>query len=446
MNTLIQSPSSDTVLQQALTYFRAGDLDKAASALQVFIGEKFELSIQGLEIRQDTLSLNSINGTFDVENGDKLFFKFHMEESEETVAEYYRAELLAQAGYPVETPLYISKEPGEQILIYPYKDSERLADMCRRLEQTDMQNTSEYGALLRGQEELDRICAEKTLETLHIATSDELAQEPLLQLFYWRLVRHQSDGRVIPGGRHHNFYVDQEFNFPNNVTLSYKELSNLAWVINGKQYPVTFDQCFDRARELLAPTYLTSYAACTAHGDAHNGNVWANKNDEGTIDLSWFDPAFAGTHIPVLLAEVKTLFHNIFAHPNWLYDAKEADPLLDISCRVEENKIFVEHNWELPALRKAFLYSKLENFWKPVLKVLTEQGALPDDWEEYVRAALFCCPTLVMNLRAGEGTAQNSHTPKTSLLGISMAIMLFSAPADGQDDLSWFFDEIKAVL
>ena len=436
-------PKQSMSLHQALTAFKGGNIEVARDVLAAFIAQKFDLDITGLSIRQDTLSLNSINGTFMTQDGEKLFFKFHMEESEETVAEYYRAELLDRAGYPVETPLYLSKEPGEQILIYPYKNSERLADMCRRLEQPEEQGSAEYNELIKAQAVLDKISAEKTLETLHTATSANLKDEPLLQLFYWRLVDVSEDGSIRPGGRHHRFYVGQDFSFPDNVTIPYEELSRLTWNINGVEYPVTLDQCFDQARKLLAPDYYASYAACTAHGDAHNGNVWANN---GRMDLSWFDPAFAGENIPVLLTEVKTVFHNIFAHSNWLYDAEKADKSLSVSCNVKDGVIHVRHNWDLPSLRRDFLYSKLENYWKPVLKVLKAQNKLPDDWEAYVRSALFCCPTLVMNLRAGAGSVQNKHTPRTSLLGLSIAIMLSSAPAEGEDALSQFFKELRDSL
>jgi hypothetical protein len=59
-----------------------------------------------------------------------------------------------------------------------------------------------------------------------------------------------------------------------------------------------------------------------------------------------------------------------------------------------------------------------------------------------MRAALFCCPTLVMNLRADAGSASNSHTPKTSLLGLAIAVMLAQSPAKGDDVVSKFFGEI----
>ena len=40
------------------------------------------------------------------------------------------------------------------------------------------------------------------------------------------------------------------------------------------------------------------------------------------------------------------------------------------------------------------------------------------DWERYVRLAMFCCPTLVMNLRAGA----DRHGETSSLLGLSVAV------------------------
>ena len=77
-----------------------------------------------------------------------------------------------------------------------------------------------------------------------------------------------------------------------------------------------------------------------------------------------------------------------------------------------------------------------------MLAELKKRGQLPGDWQDYMRAALFCCPTLVMNLRANAGTALNSHTPQTSLLGLSIAMMLAQAPEQGEDDVSRFFAAI----
>jgi hypothetical protein len=440
------SDSSNTnLLKTALVSSRAGDIAAAEEALQSFIASKFNLQVTKLAIRQDTLSLNSINGTLDSDRG-VLFFKFHMEESEETVQEYYRAELLSNAGYPVESPLYVSKDVGEQILIYPYKASERLADMCRRLEADEAPGSEEYSALIKGQQELDKICAQKCIETMVPASSADLLEEPLLQLFYWRLVDVDGGRRTFPGGRYKDYYRGATFLFPDGVQLSREQLFSKVFVVNGRRYPVTLEEAFKRADTMLAPEYLDEYIGCTAHGDAHNGNVWANKDSEGKISLSWFDPAFAGTRIPVLLAEVKSLFHNIFAHPNWLYDAKDADPNLQVRCRLQGDELHVEHNWILPDLRREFLESKLENFWAPVCRELKARNALPANWEDYVRAALFCCPTLVMNLVSAAGTAQNSHTPQTSLLGLSLACMLVCEPENEADCLSEFFNKLRDLI
>src|SRR5262249_54202647 len=67
--------------------------------------------------------------------GEELFFKFHHEEGEEhTLREFYQAELLGAAGYPVDMPLHASREVGRQLLLYRRRRSPRFADLCRRLD------------------------------------------------------------------------------------------------------------------------------------------------------------------------------------------------------------------------------------------------------------------------------------------------------------------------
>lgn len=442
-NTADQNDSAPLpALQQALRAVRVGNMRTAEDCLTAFIARKFDLDIQDgdLNIRQDTISLNSVNGLFTTADGQKFFFKFHLEEDEgDTVAEYYRAGLLDKAGYPVEQPCYVSTTVGEQILIYPYVAHTRLFDACKNNEQADKDTAN---AIITAQQQLDRLCADKAQETMTIGTQQDYEAEPLLQLFYWRLVDTTPNGDRI-GGRHKQFYIGKTFAFPNDVTLSYDDLSALTWNINGIDYDITLDQAFANARETLAPHAIDTYPACTAHGDAHNGNVWLREQSGGTYDLAYFDPAFAGEKIPVLLAEIKTTFHNILAHPEWLYDAKDADNKLDVRADVKDGKLYVRHDWDLPPLRRAFLDSKIENFWKPVLAQLAADNTLPENWEAFIRAALFCCPALVMNLRAGEGTAQNTHTQKTSLLGLSIAIMCATRASNGDDVITDFINRIQ---
>lgn len=423
-------------LDAILRATRAGGYAAAEQGLIAFLEHKFSLKLNALGIRRDTISLNSVNGVFSTRDNKKYFFKFHHEEGEEeTLKEYYRAELLEKSGLPVEMPVYVSKEPGEQILIYPYLQHERFFDLCARSENGD-------DTIVSAEKEFNALCAKKCIETLHRASPDELMDEPILQLFYWRLVE---DKKGTPGGRFHRFYRDQDFILP-GMTLSYDELANKTWVINGIRYAITLGQAFDNAMHWMAPETLGAYGACIAHGDDHNGNKWAVPQEDGSLKISYFDPAFAGAHIPALLAGVKTLFHDTLAHPLWLYNSKDADVALQIAAEIKGDEIHVRHNWAMSPLRKALFEAKRDEFWAPVTQSLKDKGWLPRDWQEYVRAALFCCPTLVMNLRAGVGTVQNTHTPGTSLLGLSMAIMLAKAPDSGTDTIAEFFKTIDLKL
>lgn len=418
----------------------AGKTKEAETALASFLTELFGLEISAVQIRDDKLSLNSVNGFIDLKKPDaksgasKLFFKFHHEENEEGLKEYYNSKLLAEYGFPVEMPLYASKEVGKQVLLYPVKTSERLADACKRAEKGDAN-------IVKAQQELDKLSAKKYIETIHEANLEQLEQEPILQLFHKRLI---DEDITKFGGRYAQFYAGKDFELP-GAKINFAELSKLKWRINGVEYSETLADAFNKALKIMAPAAhllpgKKTYAAVAAHGDAHNGNVWFN--DGPTPNLSLFDPAFAGHHIPALLAEVKATFHNIFAHPLWLYDSAEADSGLDVSVKISGGYIDVTHNWELSRLRSEFLTSKENNLWKPLLTSLKGRGLLAENWENYVRSALFCCPTLVMNLRANAGNNRNYHTLKTSALGLSISIMLSSTPVSGKDVVTKFISSI----
>lgn len=439
-----QSPPTLAAILQTV---RANAHKDAEQMLAVFLAQKFtDLSLKtgSVKIRKDAISLNSVNGTFEDRQDEKYFFKFHLEEGEsDTLEEYYKAEVLNNAGYPVEMPLFVSRDVGEQILVYPYVEYERLFDVCARNEAAQ---GAEAEKVIKAQQNLDKISAAKSLETLCTGTHEDYAAESLLQLFLWRLVDKAPDGTYTPhGGRHKSFYIGQNFVFPGGLNLSYEELADLKWNINGVSYDLTLGGAFEQAYDVLDPKNTAEYPACTGHGDAHNGNLWF-KDIDGQTELSYFDPAFAGEKMPILLNEVKPLFHNIFAHPLWLYNAKEADINLDVSAEVKDGTLYVQHNWALSPLREKFLESKAENFWTPVLKALKAKNQLDDNWETFVRAALFCCPTLVMNLRSHAGTAQNAHTEQTSLLGLSIAMMLAAKPTNGTDSVNEFFKTIGENL
>ena len=156
-----------------------------------------------------------------------------------------------------------------------------------------------------------------------------------------------------------------------------------------------------------------------------------------------FDPAFAGEHVPALLADVKATFHNVFAHPFWLYHPDEADRRFPSRSRVADGRIDVDHDWELTPLRRGFLDLKVEHVWRPLLAALPHRDLLPADWRRVVRLALFCCPTLVMNLRAGAAHgATAGRSPAISALSFALAVMAGSEPEGGSDPFSRFLDAI----
>ena len=96
---------------------KSGDIAGAGEIIARLLRDKFALVAKDIRINVDIYSLNSLNGFFTAD-GKPFFFKFHQEENEEAMAgEYYRAGLLAEAGLPVDQPLHVSTEPGEQILV-----------------------------------------------------------------------------------------------------------------------------------------------------------------------------------------------------------------------------------------------------------------------------------------------------------------------------------------
>jgi hypothetical protein len=83
------------------------------------------------------------------------------------------------------------------------------------------------------------------------------------------------------------------------------------------------------------------------------------------------------------------------------------------------------------------------------------QGALGLDWRATLRCALFCCPALVMELRAAQGSSHqargsnhqaggSNHNPISSLIGLAVAVMAGSEPASeqGVDQVTHFLERI----
>ncbi|MBI2257110.1 MAG: hypothetical protein HYU58_20995 [Proteobacteria bacterium] len=394
--------------------------------------EKFALSAQDIRINVDIYSLNSLNGFFTA--ADKpFFFKFHQEENEEAMAgEYYRAGLLAEAGLPVDQPLHVSTEPGEQILVYRHRNDRRFADVLRELDFT--QDQVAISRAVSAERRLNEELMTVYRHTLHPITAEQSAAEPIHRLFHARLVDADAPGEI--GGRFGSFYRDQVFALPGE-TLSWAELRSLQFEVNGVRYHDSLGILFAEAFEMLSPGHFAGGGGITAHGDAHNANVWYEDRPAGA-KLVMFDPAFAGRHVPALLAEVKTTFHNIFAHPLWLYDAPAAAETFQAHAKRIGDVLHIETDWRPSPVRLALLEAKRDLLWRPLLGELHTRRLLPANWRRVVQLALFLCPTLVMNLRAGAG----SHNPVSSAIGLATAIAMGSDPVAGMGLLSSFFGEL----
>lgn len=384
-------------------------MEDAQAGIAALLKDRFGLVARQVRINDDQYSLNSLNGFFLAEDGE-FFFKFHQEDGEDEMAgEYYRAQLLSHAGLPVDQPVHVSREPGAQILVYPRRRDPRFADTLAALDMAD--DTVEHRRALAAEQALNEKLLAVARATLHPIAPGDAAAEPIHQLFH---------NRLTPGGRYELFYPGQKVVLP-GLTLPWEEFASLRFVVNGAAYREPLSSLFNRARARLAPSNLADAGGITAHGDAHNANVW-----DSAQGLTFYDPAFAGTNIPSLLAEVKSTFHNICAHPFWLYEPDQTARLHRATARREGDCLFIDTDWAPTAIRQDLMEIKLRSFWAPWLATLAARDMLPADWREVIRLALFLCPTLVMNLRAGAGR----HNPVSSAIGFAVAVMAGSEAVD----------------
>lgn len=436
---------SDVSAAGILSAARRGKPDLVKNLLARMIREEFGFTITDITLGADDYSLNSVNGFMTRDDGERFFFKFHHEENEESVLqEFYRGEILVEAGFPVDMPIHICRRVGRQILLYPLKTVPKLADAARAVEHLFPLPGADEQTLITAQTALDKLSAEIYLRTWHPITEADSLNEPIHQLFHHRLTTPGTPPNVLGGRAAAFFAADRLFHFP-NATVTSAQLRTLHWVINGIRYNHTLEDCFQNALTYLSSKALAQSGGVIAHGDAHNANVWFNPaqpdaEERRQASLSFFDPAFAGKNVPSLLAEIKATFHNIFAHPNWLYHSSELTDTPEIW--IDDGIAHVTTGWSLTPLRRAFLLSKTRELWRPLLHALALQNALPARWRETIRAGLFCCPTLVMDLCAASPINPSSrHTSVSSLTGLSIAMMCGAEP-EQLDIVSHFLNAI----
>lgn len=410
---------------RAVRALRAGD-EATARALVTPVLDGLGLGhVQRIEFTSDDYSLNSVSGLLQFDDGPKRFFKFHAEEGEaEHVHEYYRAHLLKDAGLPVEVPLALNSRPGQQVVVYEVRDEPRMVDVCLDLERNFAESATLPGDLVAARRRLDATIGRVAVESLRPATLAS-ADASVHQLFSRRLVdAHGSLG----GTRFGDWYAHQPL---------WQRLSIKPWRIGGVDYPTPLAESARRAARALHPEVLARGPVVTAHGDDHDGNVWCRRDTAGDRFLTLFDPAFASSDIPALLALVKPTFHNALAHPFWLY---HPDDVAALEVTETDDRIEVSGTVGLSPLRQTILDSIVEEAWSPLLLAMAKRGLLPSDWRATVRLALMSCPLLVTNLVAPH------RSPDSQLVGLMHVAMIGSEPHGGSDTLTIALDRLEADL
>lgn len=407
---------------QTIQQLQFTDKSAAEQLLLRFLRETIPFNVVSVRLRPLAVSLNSFNGFITLDDGRELFFKTHTE-TDTIIDEYYHAERLIQAGYPVVQPLYASQETGKQILIYEVIDDPSVFDVAWTIEGGD---ETLFPALARAQERADDALLSIYLNTLAEQTSEQAAKAPVHQLFHHRLA----------GGRLARFYgtpnAPVDLALPGG-TFSMQQIRAARWTINDQIYEITLDGLIEKALRLLEPAQAGP--SIIGHGDAHNGNLFFKQ---ASSSLVYFDPAFAGRHHP-LLDLAKPLFHNVFAM--WMYFPHEKAKALQISFRPEGSHWQVTHNYSLHPVRRLFLESKLVRVLVPLLRELAARSWLRTDWRDYLKAALFCCPLLTMNL-----ADEKKFPPEISLLGLAMSIEMGAESIGARSIIDSALDRAQALL
>ena len=287
-------------LLQQVQQLQFTDKVEAERLLLSFINAMFPMDVIRCELRPQVTSLNSFNGFIYLADGGRKFFKTHTEQ-DNIIDEYYNAGVLAEAGYPVIQPIHSSTQAGQHLLIYEVIESPSVFEIAWELEQTD--NPALLAGLTRAQHEADDELLRIYQQTLAPQSAPEAEEAPIHQLFYHRLI----------GGRLDRFYGQGGSIALPDKTYAMRQVRQMKWIINGQVYHQTLDDLIAQATDVLQPHQAG--LSVIGHGDAHNGNVFYDRER-----LLYFDPAFAGRHHP-LLDIVKPIFHNAFAM--WMYYPSE---------------------------------------------------------------------------------------------------------------------------
>lgn len=383
-------------------------LATAEKLLRLWFAKHMDLATESVRLTPKVVSLNSFNGFYQSE-GEEYFFKTHVEEHG-VLDEYYHSRLLDQAGYNVVRPLRQLREKERQMVIYPVVKWPVMFDLMRAVEtgQKLPEGITPETLIEAEHRECTRLLEiyAHTFEEAHKGGAGKITGGPIHQLFWHRLT----------GGRFQQFYSEKELPLPahsEEQCIAFERLLNMHWVINGVEQTIPLGMLIEQAKFVLDPS--RPMATVVGHGDAHFGNIFLEGASKQRRYL-YFDPAFAGRHSP-LLDIVKPLFHNVFAM--WMYFTREIARDLQLSVKLEGERIIVEHNYRLTPIRQALLQTKQEHLLQPLIAWLGEKDALPKNWQGMLNLALMCGPLLTVDL-----FDQGKRPPEIGWLGLVQAVQL----------------------
>lgn len=416
----MNNPAVSSVSLRTLDAVRRGDFADADAALRPSLERLVESRITRLRFTSDEYSLNSVTGFILLQGGIERFFKLHVEDGEEdNVGEYYQAQLLAAAGLPVEEPIASNPTPGEQVVVYEVRREPRLVDVCLDAEKENLHEALFPEPWLAARHTLDDTIGRVLVATMK-GPRPSSAGAAIHQLFHHRLAG--PDGTTTQS-RFATFYTGSGL---------WGQLEGKQWCIGGRRYRQNLAEIVAEALDLLRPDALTTLPVVTAHGDDHNGNIWCRSNADSTW-LSLFDPAFAGNDIPALLALIKPTFHNVFAHPFWLYHPQLAR---GGTAEIEANSVKIPVPFTLSPLRQGTLDSIVKRAWIPLCTEMAVRGQLPANWRRIVRLGLALCPLLVTNLVA------STRSRELQTISLAHVAAVAQEPEGAPDVLTLALDEI----
>ena len=384
------------------------DPDYKAAVFKEYIKMAFpNAAIRNVEPISTAASLNSISAYAEIDvqgSGYKpTFVKIHIESdthSESSLGaenEYSQANLLAQHGWPVLTPLMSSNSREYPLLIYPRVEAPTVFDLLKESydKNENLITSRELTVLSR----LNRQVGRTIVDSSTVADSKEAVNSPVQTLF---LERFKARGRIDEW-----YKSDTRFLLGEN-SITFRELLKAKWVINGEPYNVTLGEIIENARRYLSFDNEPRALVCVSHGDDHAGNIFMDKkNRRATI----FDPAFAGFN-PASLSNVKALAHTCFLPMGGMYynpgitasyKWDKAENAMEVEIPFESSAVYGSHE----ALAKQIVDLRI----LPLIKRAKRLGISAGDEFERIKYALSGCSLLTVNVanlleqgdRRGEG-------------------------------------------